>query len=259
MSPGWRWPIALLTVVVVVLLLPFLASAAIFAMSLFAPGTFSGITIDHLVSIALGAMLLLSLALLVRAVYGILLGRLPAAAAVKWFFAALAGIGGVMVLERGLRQLSERGPVIRQPGWDTYRSGWWALPSIDYGDWTTVAVIWVAALILATMIGQSSIVRGARRRVGVFGPLGAFLIAWAVFADAQRLPRGQLLPAITPEFLSIWGLATLGVLPLLFVLMGGLHTHGYHPRWAPFALLTKLTSFAASVLSIWSFYAQHPW
>jgi len=256
---GWRWLIALLIIVVVVALLPFLAGAAVFAMSLFAPGTFSGITVDHLVSIALGAMILLSLALLVRAVYGILFGRLPAAAAVKWFFAALAGIGIVLVLERGLHQLSDRGPMIRQPGWGGYRGGWWSVPSIDFSDWTTVAIIWVAVLVLAALIGQSAIFRGARRKIGVLGPVAAFLVAWAVFADAHRLPYGQTLPAVTPEFLAIWGLATLGVLPLLFVLLGGLHTHGYHPKWVPFAMLTKLTSFAASVISIWSFYAQNTW
>ena len=258
MRPAWRWLIALLIVVVVVLLLPFLAGAAVFALSLFAPGTFSGITTDHLMSIALGAMLLLCLALLVRAVYGILIGRMPVAAVVKWFFLSLAAMGIVLALQRGLNQLTERGPVIRPP-WGTYRSGWWELPAIDFSDWTTVAVIWVAALILAAMIGQSSIVRGARRKIGVLGPVAAFLVAWAVFADAHRIPFGRTLPTITPEFLSIWGLATLGVLPLLFALMGGLHTHGYHPKWAPFAMLTKLTSFAASVISIWSFYAQNTW
>lgn len=259
MRPAWRWLISLLIFIVVVLLLPFLASAAIFAVSLFAPGSFSGITVDHLASIALGAMILLSLALLARAVYGILFGRLPAAAAVKWFFAALAGIGIVLVLERGLHQLSERGPMIRQPGWGGYRGGWWTLPAIDFGDWTSVAVIWVAALFLAALIGQSSIIQGARRKIGVLGPAAAFLIAWAVFADAHRLPYGRALPTISPEFLAVWGLATLGVLPLLFVFLGGLHAHGYHPRWAPFAMLTKLTSFAASVISIWSFYAQNTW
>jgi hypothetical protein len=245
-------------VVVVVLLLPFLASAAIFAVSFFAPSAFSGITLDSLLSLALGAMLLFSLALLVRAVYGILMGQMSVSAVVRWFFLALAGIGVVLVLQRGLQQLAARGPMARPP-WGTYRGSWWGLPSIDFNDWTTVAVIWVAVLLLTAMIGQSSIVQGARRRIGVLGPVGALLIAWAIFADAHRIPYGQTVPPITPEFLAVWGLATLGVLPLLFVLMGGLHTHGYHPSWAPFAMLTKLTSFAASIISIWSFYAQYSW
>ena len=258
MGSGWRWIVVLLIVVVVVLLLPFLASAAIFAVSFLAPAAFSGITLDSLLALALGAMLLFSFALLVRAVYGILIGQMTVAAVVRWFFLALAGIGTVLVLQRGLQQLAERGPMIRQP-WGTYRGGWWGSPTLDFGDWTTVALIWVAVLILTAMIGQSSIVGSARRKMGVLGPVAAFLITWAIFADAHRIPYGQIVPALTPEFLSLWGFATLGVLPLLFVLMGGLHTHGYHPSWAPFAMLTKLTSFAASIISIWSFYAQYSW
>jgi hypothetical protein len=78
-----------------------------------------------------------------------------------------------------------------------------------------------------------------------------------VLHDLGDIPVGSYVPALEPPFFSLWGLAMLGLLPLLFTLLGGVRDADYHPRWAPWAYVTKLLSFVSSVLGILGFYLQH--
>jgi 1,4-dihydroxy-2-naphthoate octaprenyltransferase len=130
------------------------------------------------------------------------------------------------------------------------------VPTVQF-SWTTTAVIAVVVLIVVMIIGNSGLRPGAKRRVTFVSLLGSLGIVWALLYDLGEIPGGGYVPALEPPFFSLWGLAMLVLLPLLFALVGGIRDADYHPRWAPWAYVTKLLSFVSSVLGILGFYLQH--
>ena len=130
------------------------------------------------------------------------------------------------------------------------------IPSIEF-NWTTTAIIWVVAFLVAAIISNSGLGPHAKRAVSFLSIVGGMGITWAVLNDLGVLAEGQLIPEPSPLFFSLWGLGLLTLLPLSFILLGGLRSADYHPRWSPFAYLVKLVGFVASVLSIIGFYLQH--
>jgi len=126
-----------------------------------------------------------------------------------------------------------------------------------FHSWTGLVAVWLAVAIVAAIVNQSGIPRGSRVVIGVIAPIGSFAMAWAIFADRGQLVLFRPTPPLDVPFFALWGAALLGILPVLFVLLGGLHTHAYHPRWAPFEMTTKAVSLAASIVSIVGFYLQN--
>jgi len=131
-----------------------------------------------------------------------------------------------------------------------------SLPAIEF-SWTIAAVIWVVVLISVATMGASGIGSRAKRVIPVLSIGGSLAIAWALLADLGEIPAGRAVPDVTPMFLSLWGLALLALVPVLFVLVGGARSRTFHPTVAPFAYLAKGVTFLASTLSIIGFYLQH--
>ncbi len=129
------------------------------------------------------------------------------------------------------------------------------IPLIRF-SWLTTAAVWLATFLVAAMLSTSQLSSRHRRVIVFLSAGGALALVWAGLADLGELaPSG--VPVLGPEFLSLWGLGTLGLVPLTFVLLGGTFHADYHPRWAPFAYVSKLVSFVASLVTILGFYLQH--
>lgn len=207
---------------------------------------------------ALGSsiVLLVVLGCSVRVLHVILVGRMTVARAVRWLLVIAVGVVGAILATQGTDAL-------RHPHLAEFRSvlgsGWFHVSGLGalYSSWLGVAVVWLVALILAGIIGRSGINHWARRTIAVVGPVGGLAIAWVVFMDVGRVISGIPIPPLQPAFFALWGLAILGVLPVAFALLGGIHTNTYHPSWKPFAMLMKVASLLASLLSIWDFVTQH--